>query len=369
MENSTETILGNEHFPPENLPGKANRLFFLRLTGFLGNQYYPTAGDLVLQLVLPKFDPTSNDLTAMGSVPVVVIFSNQGECISLPLWESEKPPNNAPYVELDRDLEYVGAEPQERALPTRVPGNHLYALLMPVYASSQRGIQWLLPKYKDLPVGPWLWRSEPFCQFSISPTKLGWYQWRVYHLLFPTLSPVENLPFSTESDTHQRNKFGWKEQENVRKVMDLVWQLQSFWSAMAESSWTEEHIKLLGENVGKRINPPIRSFEGWGYLEIVPDWRDLVLLPLPSATPGTVVADSDREELERVTDEFRWCIELHDVVVDPEELRESEKYLLRVPPQDEIPVRNPAVSRSRYYITANGLAILRGTRESRGCMY
>ena len=70
--------------------------FFLRLIWDRNIRYYPVAGDLVLQQFLPKFDPHSNDLTPMGSWPVLVVFSDHGQCISLPLWESPSPPQHVP---------------------------------------------------------------------------------------------------------------------------------------------------------------------------------------------------------------------------------------------------------------------------------
>src|SRR5271168_5049992 len=75
---------------------------FLRLTD-LETDFYPTPGDVVLQLLLPKYVPAEDDLTLTGSWPVVVIFSDKNGCFTLPIWESPVPPQHIPYVELDRD--------------------------------------------------------------------------------------------------------------------------------------------------------------------------------------------------------------------------------------------------------------------------
>lgn len=360
IENDLNEVL--RPFESESLPERTSGPFFLRLTSGPDKvEYYPTAGDLVLQLLLPKFDPASNDLTPMGSVPVVVIFSNRGQCISLPIWESSTPPQHVPYIELDGDLECVGTQPQGPLRLTRVLGSRLYALLTPVYATARSKIQWLFPKYQDLPVCPWLWPAEPFCRFSISPAKLRWYEWRVYYTLFPNLAPSHSPLFEVVSNEFRRGKFGCREYENVYKLIDMVCQLTLFWLAMEENvrnSWTENQTRLLGENAGKRIDPRIRSFDGEGYLEVLPNWQDVMLLPLPSKSPGLAVKDSDRQELEKAMNIFRRCIDMGLAIVDPDVLRESEKYLLRMPPQDEMPRRSPAVSRSRYDIDANGFVFL-----------
>ena len=348
-----QTIDGSK-FPEGN-----HTPFFLRLTAHPDNSgYYPTAGDLVLQLLVPKFDPTSNDLTPMGSVPVVVIFSNRGECISLPMWESATQPQQVAFIPLDPLVEYTGKGSRQVSLPTRVPGNHWYVLLRPVYASAKLGIQWLFPKYTDLPVGPWLWHAEPFSRFSVSPEMLRWLEWKVYYLLFPTLGPVP--PFHSFCPFYL-GKLRWREHENIYQVMEMVRQLTILWSAMDDQewdAWTDKRARLIGENAGKRIDPPIRGFQGRGYLEVLPDWRDVVLLALPSRTTGFVVGGSDREELQRVMDCFEQCIGLHNVVADPALLREAEKFLLRVPPRDERSGNISTVSRSRYYIDAEGSVFL-----------
>jgi len=345
------------------LPEGNDSPFFLRLTAHPDNtEYYPTAGDLVLQLLLPKFDPASSDLTSMGSVPVVVIFSNRGECISLPMWENATQPQQVAFIPLDPLIEYTGNAPRQASLPTRVPGNHWYVLLKPVYASAKRGIEWLFPKYIDLPDCPWLWPAEPFSRFSVSPNRLRWLEWKVYYLLFPNLGPITPFP---SFGPFYRGKLGWREHKNIHKVMEMVHQLTILWSAMDEqecNAWNDERARLLGENAGKRINPPIRGFDGRGYLEVLPDWRDVVLLALPSGTTGLIVGRSDRNELQKVMNCFEQCIDLHNVVADPALLKEAEKFLLRVPPQDEISGRISTVPRSWYHIDAGGSVFLLPTK-------
>jgi hypothetical protein len=350
---------------------------FLRLTD-LETDFYPTPGDVVLQLLLPKYHPTSDDLTLTGSWPVVVIFSDKKGCISLPIWEGSVPPQYVPYVELDRDLEYVGSPRLNVQLPTRMPGNHLYALLSPVYAAVKTGIEWTFPKYADVPAGWWLWPAEPFRNFSLSAVKLPWYQWRVYYILFPALRPVQDPLFTSRSDAYHRGKLRCKEYENVGKVMDIVKDLTEFWKEI-DRYWTkgdrenwvyellEAGVRVLGENVGKRVEIPIPGRSGYAgfigpdgeHMEQVPDWRDVLLLPLPSATPGERVPEGEIARLYDIMDVVRRGVNGRQLLGHPTIWKDSEKYLLRALPVDEVPRYSPEAPKSRILIDKNGSVSLK----------
>jgi hypothetical protein len=350
---------------------------FLRLTD-LETDFYPTPGDIVLQLLLPKYVPNENDLTLTGSWPVVVIFSDKNGCFSLPIWDSPVPPEHIPYVELERDLEYVGSPRFNVQLPTRIPGNHFYALLTPVYAAVKTGIEWTFPKYANVPAGWWLWPAEPFCNFSLSAAKLPWYQWKVYYTLFPALLPPQYPAFSTRSDAYSRGKLRCKEYENVGKVMDIVNDLTEFWREI-EKYWTkgdkeksvyellETGVRALGENVGKRVEIPIAVQSGHGgfigpdeeHWEKVPDWRDILLLPLPSATPGETVPEEEIVPLYNIMDVVRHGVNGRHLLGHPAIWKDSEKYLLRALPVDEVPRCNLEASKSRVLVDKTGVVSLK----------
>lgn len=351
---------------------------FLRLTD-LETDFYPTPGDVVLQLLLPKYDPTSDDLTLTGSWPVVVIFSDSKGCISLPIWECSVPPQHVPYVELDWDLEYVSS-PRLNVLPTRIPGNHLYALLTPVYAAVKTGIEWTFRKYAHLPAGWWLWPAKPFCNFSLSAAKLPWYQWRVYYTLFPSLLPAQAPLFTSRSDAYPRGKLRCAEYENVGKVMDVVKDLTEFWREI-DRYWTkgdkeksvyellEVGVKVLGENIGKRVEIPVVSRSEYAgfigpdgkHMEQVPDWRDVLLLPLtlPSATPDEKVPEGEIEPLYGIMDVVHHGVNGRKLLGHPAIWKDSEKYLLRALPVDEVPRWSPKAPESRILIDKNGSVVLK----------
>jgi hypothetical protein len=153
--------------------------------------------------------------------------------------------------------------------------------------------------------------------------------------------------------------------------MEMVKDLTEFWSKIDQEAYHNYQtagIRALGENIRKRIDAPVQS----GKEELIganeeimrdlPDWRD-VILPFPSTIPGERVPDRDIEDLCDIVDIFSHCRIRRERLARSDILKESEKYLLRALPVDEVPRSNPEVSKSRISIDENSSIVLKSMRK------
>jgi hypothetical protein len=331
--------------------------------------YYPIPGDLVLQGVIPKYQPETDDLSPLGAYPVLVIFGEtlvmrsghpaDLHVISLPILEGPTAPQHVPYIEIDDDLIKISTDDDD-VYPTSKPGNHLYALLTPIHANTSDTIKYLHLKYKTLPNRPIISSSEAFSKFTISPAKLPWYQWRVYYTLFPELlAPLNYPPFGIKSDEHWRGKISSKELRDVAYVMGKGSSLKDFWSQSSELvSWHPDVIEFLGAHAGENIEPPIPTFVQEGALmTVVPDITDFSLLIFPPKTPGSKVYDDGKGVLQKIACVFAWLsnVIVWDISTEWSRYREAAKYLFRSAPQDCNSDYDPAFPRSEYSIVARSI--------------